>query len=91
MLWWIFHLWLVIVCVSQCVCVHACTICDNKISLFMSSQSWYHGGVLLQFRHSTLVGVASFADIVVQVSMISYNIVIECFYLFVPIPMRQDD
>ena len=58
------------------MCVHACAIGDIKISLFMSFQSWYHGGVLLQFRHSTLVGLASFADIVVQVSMISYSSIV---------------
>lgn len=32
-----------------------------------SSQAWYYGGVLLQWRHSTLVGVASLADIIAQV------------------------
>lgn len=30
-------------------------------------QSWYHGGVLLKWHHSTLVGVASLADVMVQV------------------------
>ena len=41
-----------------------------SLSLSLSpslSQSWYHGGVLLQWRHSTLVGAASMADIMAQV------------------------
>ena len=43
--------------------------------LFLSPllQSWYHG--LLQFRHSTLVGAASLADIMAQVRYVHSRLV----------------
>ncbi|XP_064399190.1 progressive ankylosis protein homolog B-like isoform X2 [Halichondria panicea] len=33
----------------------------------IDSISWYHGGVLLQYRHSSLVGFASLAEIMAQI------------------------
>ena len=37
------------------------------------SQSWYHGGLLLQVHASTLVGAAALADIIAQVRNSSLN------------------
>ena len=36
-------------------------------------QSWYHAGLLMQYHHSTIVGIASLADITAQVSSLCHS------------------